>query len=204
MRRVIALSVLAAVFALALPALAQQPEPAPSASAPAVTMSADQFAALVAKTTAGAPAPEQPAKTATLSQGILGMSWETIGAMVGALAALIFGLFKTASAVKAKQMVVASAEGAWHIAERAGAIYELPGAVKLALALQAFIEAMGGSVQASQVEQAKLIWKAQSAKAGLSSAPSAKDAGAAEAEAAVAKAAAGGASAADLLKQAGA
>lgn len=202
MRRIVALSVLAAVFALALPALAQQPEPSPSASAPAVTLSADQFAALVAKTTAGAPAPEQPAKTATLSQGILGMSWETIGAMVGALAALIFGLFKTAGAVKAKQMVVASAEGAWHIAERAGAIYELPGAVKLALALQAFIDAMGGSVQASQVEQAKLIWKAQSAKAGLS-APSAKDAGAAEADAAVAKAAAGGASAADLLKQAG-
>lgn len=85
---------------------------------------------------------------------------------LGALAVMIFGLFKSTGAIRARQMLVAAAEGAWHIAERAGAIYELDGATKGAIALEAFIKAMGGSVNATQVTTARTLWESQSAKAG--------------------------------------
>lgn len=127
-----------------------------------VAIPAEALAALVARAEAAAqPAPKVgPA-------GILGIGWETLAGWIGALALMIFGLFKTVGALKARQMLVAAAEGAWHIAERAGAIYGLDGATKGALALEAFIKAMGGSVQAPQVESARMVWEAQSAKAGL-------------------------------------
>lgn len=142
--------------------------PAPSAiPAPAtVTIDAQALAQLVAKAQA-ASAPSTQAAPAASPSGLLGISWETLAGWLGALALMIFGLFKTAGAIKARQMLVAAAEGAWHIAERAGAIYSLDGATKGALALEAFVKAMGGSVQAPQVESARMVWEAQSAKAGL-------------------------------------
>lgn len=169
MRTLVAL----AVFALAVPAFAAEPAPpdpatvlAPSAAAPSINLTVEQLQALVASAQAGIPM--QPVKTAAVSaEGILGVSWATLAGWLGGLALMVFGLFKSAGALKARQMLVAAAEGAWHIAERAGVIYGLDGATKGALALEAFITSMGGNVNAAQVERARMLWQGQSAKAGL-------------------------------------
>lgn len=206
--------VLAAIIAASLVSqgAAAQGTPAPSATAPTVTLTTDQFAALVAKTVAGpaAPVPVVVTPPATISsEGVLGFSWAQLAAGLGTIALLVFGLFKQAGAAKAKEMVIAAAEGAWHIAERAGAIYGLDGATKGALALEAFIEAMGGKTTKDQVDVARQLWKGQSAKEGLKtdvavvSSPPAKDLAAATAAADTSAKLAGGATATDLLKQAG-
>lgn len=196
---ILVLALAACLFAL--PALADESQPAPVvAGAPTVTLTADQFATLVAKTTAGTPSAAAPAKAAAISaEGVLGVTWSTIAGWLGALALMIFGLFKSTGAIRARQMLVAAAEGAWHIAERAGAIYELDGATKGAIALEAFIKAMGGSVNAAQVTTARTLWESQSAKAGLA-APVAP-AQLAQAQAAASAATAPG-SAADLANMA--
>jgi len=171
MKYFVSLAVLLSL-SLAAPAFSAEPDPstvlAPSVAPPTtVTLTPAQLAALVASASAS-PAPATKASAIT-ADGILGQSWSTLAGWLGGLALMIFGLFKGAGALRARQMLVAAAEGAWHIAERAGAIYDLDGATKGALALQSFIESMGGSVNAGQVASARMLWQGQSAKAGLAS-----------------------------------
>lgn len=200
MKRTLQVLVIALTLIVAATVVAQ-PAPEPQPSAPTVTLSVEQFAALVAKTAAGAApvaAVVAPAPAAVSADGILGFSWATIFGGLGSLLVLLFGLFKGAGWIKARQMVLAAAEGAWHIAERAGAIYELDGATKGALALEAFIKALGGSATAPQIASARALWEAQSAKAGLAEVAPAQLAAAQ----AAAQVAAPGATATDLADKA--
>lgn len=181
-----------------------------------VTLRADEYAAQInaavqrAKmlNAAAVPAPAEPAKASVVTaEGVLGFSWAQLGGGIGTLALLVFGFFKGANVLKAKQMVIAAAEGAWHIAERAGYIYDLDGATKGALALEAFIEAMGGSVSKTQIADAKLLWKAQSAKAGpapvmIPPAPTVDEKANAKANAEVEQKVAEGKKAGDVLREA--
>ena len=112
------------------------------------------------------------APAATISDGVLGFSWAQILGWLGGLVSMALGafaIFKTASWLKARALVEACAEGAWHVAERAGAIYSLPGATKAALAIAAFYEAMTGHgisvVSQAQVDSAHVLWTSMSAKA---------------------------------------
>lgn len=229
MKRMFLCSVLALCATIAVPTLSYAADPEFSACgvSPGQPLNPDQMRCLVmsgqikAQMAMASPTPvptgtvlvNQPATVAPASgvsgEGAFGFSWTQILGGVGTLALMVFGLFKGAGALKAKQMVIAAAEGAWHIAERAGAIYELDGATKGALALEAFIEAMGGSVNKTQIADAKLLWKAQSAKAGASAisvmvppAPTVDEKADSKANAAVADKVAGGASAGDMLREA--
>lgn len=141
--------------------------PVATVVAPAtVAIPAEALAALVARAeAAAAPAPKVSAA------GVAGFSWDTIFGWLGGLLSLAFGafaIFKTAVWLKARRIAEIAAEGAYHVAERLGVELGLEGAQRTALAIKAFYEAMTGHgitvISQSQVEAAKVTWKAMAAE----------------------------------------
>jgi hypothetical protein len=125
------IAVLVALLAAA-PALAQQSPPLPAPSAPSVTLTAEQFQMLVAKTVAGpiAPAAVAPATVTTTTttpgfisaEGIAGFSWyQIVGFLIaGALSLLgaISGGKYLAVGQRVKNVFSSAVEYAYWEAER--------------------------------------------------------------------------------------
>lgn len=174
MKRTMMTLLAALAIVASVPALAQQaPAPAPTPSAPTVTLTTEQFQALLAKTVAGpvaAPAPE-PANPAVVSAaGILGMDWGTFGSMVVGLIFALLGIIKGGQyLVVAKRVRTALhdvAEAAYLITEKD--FGDLPGAEKwkmsFALAAQIFADEHGvEALPAGTAGKLSTIWKKMAA-----------------------------------------
>lgn len=164
--------VFVAVLALAAPTFAQEPAPAQ----PTVTLTASQFDALIGKAVAtglqasAASAPASAQAPAKISDGILGIGWETILATLGTLLAALFAALKGATALKVRKTIQLAAETGWLVSERLGQTYGLPGAQKASLALGEFLKVFsdaGIPVPPAAVAQAEALFVSRSAAAGL-------------------------------------
>ncbi len=178
MKRTLMTLLAALAIVASVPALAQQnPVPAPTPTAGTVTLTTEQFQALLAKTVAGpvaapaaAPAPD-PAKPAVVSAaGILGMDWGTFGSMVVGLIFALLGIIKGGQyLVVAKRVRTALhdvAEAAYLITEKD--FGDLPGAEKwkmsFALAAQIFADEHGvEALPAGTAGKLSTIWKKMAA-----------------------------------------
>lgn len=128
---------------LALPVLADEPQPAlVVAGVPTVTLTADQFAQLVAKTAAGAPAPT-PAKTSAISEtSVFGISWATIGSILAAILGAVFMFWKGSVATRVQKALPDLMDAAYWFVERN--FGDLDGPAKAMIAMGKLYEGMTG------------------------------------------------------------
>lgn len=212
MKRTLMTILAALALVAAAPAVAQEPTPAPSPTAPTITLTAEQFAALVAKTSAGpaaAPAVVQPAApTSSVNElGLFGFSWSQVGALLLTLFGVVGALWKGAVWVRIQKAVPDAIDAAYWFVERN--FGDLEGPQKALVAMGSLYQGLTGHgllLDSKVAAQANTRWKllaAANPSTPAPVAPPAKDLAAATAAADVSKQVAGGATAADLLKQAG-